>query len=88
MTVPNTLLVPFAMQEAHERLLSVFRPEDPPQVKNLQAMVRSPDSEIIVAVASDTPPTEEQWPLIPSTAYLGTLSLLYLMTLTRTSRAH
>ncbi len=81
--VPSTLEVPLAMQDAHQRLLAQFAPDNPPQVINLQSMVSSPDSEIIVVVRSGQPETDRDWGEIYSEDYLGTLSLLLLRTLTR-----
>ncbi|HUD06820.1 MAG TPA: GNAT family N-acetyltransferase [Candidatus Saccharimonadales bacterium] len=81
--IPGRFTVTGAMQQAHERLLSVFDQENPPEVINLQKLVDSPTSEMIVALDGELPTNYDDWLEIPEERYIGTLSLLFLRTMTR-----
>ncbi len=75
--------VPEHMIQAHERLLTVFEPAVPPVVIGLQAMVDSDSSEVAVAINGEFPLSQDEWDSVRPEQYVGSLTLLFVQTLTK-----
>lgn len=76
--VPTGLIIPKALQEAQDRLLSRFG--DMPSAQFVQAVVDNPRTALIFALDGYNPVTEEDWQSIPESAYVGTITLMMLQT--------
>lgn len=85
MQVPAGIVVPPEMRAAHERLLSRFNPENPPQAEHMQAFTDNEHSALFFALL-ETPPDEQiSWHSVAPERYIGTLTLAGLQTTTRYS---
>ena len=83
--VPTGIKVPAPMQEAQERLLSRFHPENPPQASRLQAVINNESSALIFALLGDETDETTPWQATPSERYVGTLTLIGVESTTRLS---
>ena len=80
--VPTGLATPHNMQAAQEKLLSRFNPEKPPQVAYLQSAIDCANSSILFAL-DGVHQEDIDWSTIPLEKYVGTLTLVEMITTTR-----
>jgi ribosomal protein S18 acetylase RimI-like enzyme len=76
--VPTGMVIPDALQQAQDRLLSRFG--DMPSAKNVQAVVDNPKTALIFALQGYDPSSEDDWQAVPESAYVGTITLMMLQT--------